>query len=67
MKRLFLHNLKTTLAGLFGGIVFIAPQIQNCLNGAPCDFKQIAAGLALTLLGLVSKDHDTTGGTKSSN
>lgn len=58
-------NWRTSLAGLLGGVVFVAPQIQACVAGQPCDWKQIAVGVAFAALGLGAKDSNVTGGTKA--
>ena len=52
---------KTSLAGLLGAFLFIAPQVRNCLQGQPCDVRQLALGAAIGGLGLGAKDHDVSG------
>ena len=55
---------KTSLAGILGAFLFVIPQLQSCLNGQPCDWKQVGIGIAIGALGLSSKDHNVTGGTE---
>ncbi len=57
-------NWKTTLAGAIGAFVALAPQVVNCIQGQPCNWQNIAFGLAFGALGFSSKDHNVTGGTK---
>lgn len=57
MKR----SWKTTLAGVLGAVLFIGPQVQNCLKGNPCDWQQVAVGGVIGALGAASKDHNVSG------
>lgn len=63
MKNL-LKNWKTSAAGILGFVMTAGPQIQACLVGQPCNWKQIGLGIALGALGIGAKDHDVTGGNR---
>lgn len=61
-----MKSWKTTLAGLAAGVpVAIDALVQAYNSGAFTDKSgvQLLAGIGLVLLGLVSKDHNVTGGT----
>lgn len=62
-----IRNFKTSLAGFLGGLLItFGPALGARLQGTP-DAPPITAGnylngIALTVLGLLAKDHDVTGG-----
>lgn len=62
MKR----SWKTSLAGLFGGIILaIGPQVGARLQGdqtaPPITLTQLAPALALAAIGALAKDYDVSG------
>lgn len=62
MKR----SWKTSLAGLFGGIILaIGPQVGARLQGdqtaPPITLNQLGPALALAAIGALAKDHDVSG------
>lgn len=63
-----MKNWKTTLAGLFGAFLTLAgPQVGARLQGQnapPITAGNIAPAIGLAALGLLSKDHDSTGGVR---
>jgi len=65
-----IKNWKTTLAGLLGGlIVALGPAIGARLQGdktaPPITAQNVLPGIALAVLGALTKDKDVTGGTRS--
>ena len=65
-----MKNIKTTLAGLMVGLPVAADALIAAYNSGAFTGKsglQLAAAVGIVLLGLVSKDHDVTGGTKPQN
>ena len=68
-EALMTKSWKTTLAGLLGGlIVTFGPAIGGRLQGdphtPPITAGNYLPGIALAVLGLLTKDHDVTGGTR---
>lgn len=59
MKSALLANWRTALVGILAGVVFVAPQVQACLQGQPCDPLAILKGGLLAALGILSKDHNS--------
>ena len=51
-----LGSWKTSIAGLAGGAL-------TAIAGG-MDWKHVLAGIAIAIIGAVSKDHDVTGGTR---
>lgn len=61
-------NWKTTLAGLVAGIPTVVAAIVTAYQAGQFNgesFGEIALGIGMILVGALSKDHDTTGGTPS--
>jgi hypothetical protein len=57
-------NLKTTIAGITGGLLLVLPQIQNALTtGAVINWWQVGLGFVVAVLGILAKDFNVTGGT----
>jgi len=59
-------NIKTTLAGAFGGLLLAAQPVLEAYKTGAFDGKtgtQLAAAVAIVLLGIYSKDKNVTGGT----
>jgi hypothetical protein len=62
-----MKNWKTTLAGLTVGLPVAWDAIVQAYNAGAFTGKsglQLVAAIGIVLLGLVSKDHNVTGGTK---
>lgn len=62
-------NWKTTLAGIFGGFLLaFGPAVGARLSGdktaPPITANSVLTGLAVAAVGVLSKDHDVTGGTR---
>lgn len=63
------RNWKTTLAGLIGGLIItFGPSIGGRLTGdpnaPPVTSGNYLPGIAIAILGALTKDHDVTGGTR---
>ena len=54
-----MKNWQTTLTGIVGGL------LTAYANGGFHDWKGLAQGAFVALLGLVAKDHNVTGGNKT--
>ena len=63
-----MKNWKTTLLGLLAGTMMMVggaiKEKQANPNASPVTFGNLAPAIALAALGLASKDHDSTGGTR---
>lgn len=59
-----MRNWKTTLIGVLGGLAMIVGQAAKAREsgGPPITLGNLAPGIALAILGAVSKDHDVSGG-----
>lgn len=60
-------NWKTTLAGLAAGIPVGIDALVQAYNAGAFNGKtgaQLAAAIGIVLIGLFSKDHDVTGGSR---
>ena len=63
-------NWKTSLAGILGGLlVMVGPSVGARLQGdntqPPVTSGSLATAAAVVVLGLLAKDGDVTGGTRS--
>jgi hypothetical protein len=62
-RKMFL-NYKTTIAGCLGGLtIFLYGYVQSLSTGAPFDRDKLVIGIVLAILGVLSKDFNSTGGT----
>ena len=65
-----MKNWKTSLAGILGGLLItFGPAVGGRLQGDP-SIPPITAGnylpgIAIAVLGAISKDHDMTGGSRN--
>jgi len=60
-----MKNYKTTLTGILAAIaVGIIPILKDGFNWSN-DWPKLLTAAAIALLGLVAKDHDVTGGTRT--
>lgn len=64
-----MKNWKTTLAGILGGLIItFGPAVGGRLQGdpkaPPITSGNYLPGLAVAILGALSKDKDVTGGTR---
>jgi hypothetical protein len=60
------NNWKTTLFGSIGGLLIAAQPLLDAYKSGAFDDKQgfqLAASIAIVLLGVYSKDKNVTGGT----
>jgi len=60
-----MKNWKTTFAGLFIGSIPIVQALINAFNSGQFSHQskgQILIGIGIIVFGLVSKDHNVTGG-----
>lgn len=67
IKRIDMRNWKTSLAGLIAGAPFAINAVLTAYNAGSFDGKsgmQLFAAIGIVLFGLVSKDHDVSGGAK---
>ena len=59
-----MKNWKTTLTGVGGGLLIsISALIQANSAGGKINWSAVGVGAIIAVLGLVSKDHNVTGGT----
>lgn len=50
---------KTTIAGLGAGFMIAGEALTSLSNGQPVDWAQVAIGIAIAVVGALSKDHKT--------
>lgn len=48
---------KTTIAGLGAGFMIAGEALTSLSNGQPVDWAQVAIGIAIAVVGALSKDH----------
>ena len=49
-------SLKTTIAGVLTGVVILATQVLNLINGEPVSIEAVAAGLGAIGIGIFARD-----------
>lgn len=59
-----MKNWKTSSAGIALILTAVAGILTSLSSGAPVDWGTAAAAIIGGIMGLMSKDHDVTGGTR---
>lgn len=54
------RSIKTTIAGVLTGVIILATQVLNLINGEPVSIEAVAAGLGAIGIGIFARDNNVT-------